>query len=48
MRETLFLSGIEKSIGTERLYLTVHDAVLYAMKKEGHKVSTLISVTAWP
>lgn len=35
LRETLFLSGFTKRVGPDQLYLTVHDAVLFAVKHDG-------------
>ncbi|XP_055336088.1 solute carrier family 26 member 6-like [Paramacrobiotus metropolitanus] len=39
-RETLALSGFEKTLGPDRLYLTVHDAVLYSTQTDPNKSST--------
>ncbi|OQV17037.1 Sulfate transporter [Hypsibius exemplaris] len=37
IRETLFLSGFNKRVGTDQLYLTVHDAVLFATKRSSKR-----------
>ncbi|GAV08961.1 hypothetical protein RvY_18577 [Ramazzottius varieornatus] len=41
LRETLFLSGFTKRVGPDQLYLTVHDAVLFAVKHDGPRKPSL-------